>query len=307
MFLPILFVAALIPIILLCVFVYLKDKNKEPKGLLVGIFFLGFISVFPIVINEMVFSVIFPMPTTGFVPIFFNVLFGVAFYEEGYKWLITKYLGYKNKEFDEVYDVIIYAVFASLGFACFENIMYVIQNGLGNAVMRALLAVPGHTCFAISMGYFFAKAKVGEISGNKGVYNRNMVFSIVVPIVLHTLYDAFLFSADSVDNFGGFLLSMLPFLIFYIAMVILCFLTVDKIAKVQQNLTTNIDNGNILRDEQGHIYYNYASPAATQPVSTVVDSTSLVPIQTQTLAYCPICGKPTNGTNFCIYCGFRLK
>ena len=36
--------AAIIPVVALCAFVYYKDKNKEPKGLLATIFASGFFS-----------------------------------------------------------------------------------------------------------------------------------------------------------------------------------------------------------------------------------------------------------------------
>ena len=263
-------IAAIIPVAALCFFVYMKDKNKEPKGLLAGIFFLGFFSVIPILVCELLFDYIFPMKNAhGFISIFLSVLFGVALYEESFKWLITKFLGYNNKSFDEVYDVIVYSVFASLGFACFENIMYVLQNGLGNAFLRAVLSVPGHTCFAISMGYFFSKAKVGEINGNKKVYNRNMVLSIIVPIILHTFYDALIFSAVG-ETLVEELISLIPFLIFYIVMVIICFITVDKTARVQQNLTNNLNNGTIARNNQGYLYYVYPT--------TPIQATPIVPV-----------------------------
>ena len=330
----ILFIAAILPIIALCVFIYLKDKNKEPKWLLAVIFILGLLSVIPVLFCELFFEALFPMDTNaGFVSIFFNVLFGVAMYEESFKWLITKYLGYKNKEFDEVYDVIVYSVFASLGFACFENVMYVLQNGLGNAFLRAFLAIPGHTCFAISMGYFFSKAKVGEISGNKKVYSRNIVLSIVVPIILHTFYDAFLFSTGETNTYIEMFAQLVPFFIFYIGMVVTCFITVDKAAKVQQNLNKNIQSGNIVRNDLGYIYYEPStvptSPIVSQPVeepvltpivenSPVQSSGALFPDNPVTIPatntpsvtpsqFCPICGKNVTGANFCSNCGLRLK
>ena len=284
----ILFVAAVLPVVALCVFIYTKDKNKEPKGLLALIFFLGILSVIPILVCELTFEHFFPMNEEGgFLSIFFNVLFGVAFVEESFKWLITKFLGYNNKAFDEVFDIIVYAVFASLGFACFENVMYVFQNGLGNALLRAVLAIPGHTCFAISMGYFFSKAKVAQISGNKGIYNRNIVLSIIVPVILHTFYDALIFNVSAV-NYAELFIQFIPFLIFDLSMVVVCFITVDKTAKVQQNLTVNLNNGIIARNEQGHLYYNYQ----TVPPTVAVTNPPIVPESNLGNIYNPVDASP---------------
>jgi RsiW-degrading membrane proteinase PrsW (M82 family) len=307
---PILVVAAIIPIFALCTFIYMKDKNREPGGLLAGIFLLGFIAVFPVLVCELIFGAVFPMDTkAGFILIFLNVLFGVALIEEFFKWVVILILGFNSKEFDEVYDVIVYSVFSSLGFACFENICYVLQNGLGNALLRAVLAVPGHTCFAISMGYFLSKAKVNQISGNKGLRNKNLVLSMVVPVILHTFYDALLFNMSGTES----MLMIIPFLIFYIGMVVICFLTVDKVAKVQQNLTTNIQNGNIIRNDQGYIQYNYGNVVPSVPQKDQIEvlgdtQTTMPPVQPKKeLNFCPICGRPANGKNFCSNCGFRLK
>ncbi len=343
MFLPILFIAATLPIIGLCMFIYFKDKNREPNGLLALIFILGLLSVIPVLFCELTFSAIFPTEMfKGFILIFIRVLFGVALWEELFKWLVTKYLGYHNKAFDEVFDVIVYAVFASLGFACFENILYVFQNGLMNAIFRALLAVPGHTCFAISMGYFFSKAKVGHINGNNKIYKKNLALSLIAPILLHTIYDAILFNM-SAETLGDSLVQMIPFIIFYVAMVIVCFITVDKVAKVQQNLTTNLKSGLVARNDQGILYYN---PSATAPVTVPVSVPETTPVIVEpilqpiteeqpvlepvitpvnevtgtvptpqpdtepvnnTLNYCPICGKSIVNENYCGGCGFKLK
>ncbi len=314
-----LFIAAIIPIIGLCAFIYHKDRNKEPKGLLALIFFLGILSIIPILICELLFEFLIPMDTKASFPIIFlEVFFGVALFEEAFKWLITKFVGYNNREFDEVYDVIVYAVFASLGFACFENVLYVFSNGLGNAVMRGLLAVPGHTCFGIAMGFFLSRAKVAQLNGNKDVYVKNVLLSLFVPMILHTLYDALLFSVADVKDMSALIIGLIPFLIFYIGMVITCFITVDKTAKIQQRLVNSLSEGTIYRTDQGYLAYNTtptpivesgivpvgeATPTTTPLVSDLYKENNEKP----TFHFCPVCGKPTTEDNFCGRCGFKLK
>ena len=56
---------------------------------------------------------------------FIYVFLFVALIEEGSKFLMTYILGYNNKEFDEVYDMIVDASFVSLGFAFYENLIYI--------------------------------------------------------------------------------------------------------------------------------------------------------------------------------------
>ena len=110
-------------------------------------------------------------------------------------------MGYKNSNFDEIYDIIVYSVFASLVFACLENVLYVFQNDVINAIVRSITFIPRHASFGIAMGYFFAKARVNEMNNNKSGKSKNMVLSLIVPTLLHTIYDAILMGELSIVYF----------------------------------------------------------------------------------------------------------
>lgn len=284
----VLLIAAVLPVIILCYYIYSRDVNKEPSALLIKIFSFGFFSSIPVIIIELILSRFFPTEkTTNFIILFINFFISVALVEEGFKWIITKKLGYDNKEFDEIYDIIVYAVFASLGFACIENIIYIFSEGLEIAIPRALLSVPGHMYFAVIMGYFFSKAKVNSINGNDDLKTKSMLLSILIPVLGHTLYDALLFYASSINSFNVLLL----FFIFHIVMVLICIRTVGNVSKIQQNLYNTIETG-IITNNNGYIQYS-------QPVS------ELIPITT--INYCPICGNKVQDYNYCPYCGFHMK
>lgn len=278
----ILLAAAIFPVVVLCYYIYVKDINKEPGSLLAKIFALGFFSAIPVVIVELFLGQFFHIESGSFFTIFLSTFISVALVEEGFKWFITKLVGYNNKEFDEIYDIIVYAVFASLGFACIENILYVLSNGFGNAILRALISVPGHTCFAVLMGYFFSEAKIASMNQNRSIYGRNIVLSILVPTIAHTLFDSIIFYAASITS----LFYVLIFFLFYICMVILCFKMVNDVSKIQQNITTKIEDGSIRNNGSGQIVFN----------STVSE-----------IKYCPICGKGVEGCHYCPSCGFHLN
>lgn len=275
----ILLVAAIIPVIILCNHVYQKDINKEPKKLLFKIFMFGVLSCIPIVIVELLLGEIFPVEKEGmnFVTAFINVFISIALVEEGFKWIVTKKCGYDNKEFDEVYDIIVYAVFASLGFACLENILYVLGNGLGNALLRAVTSIPGHACFGISMGYYLSKAKINSYNNSSKTKNT-MLLSIVVPTLLHTAYDALLFIASD--------LSIILFFVFDITMVVYCFKLVNKMARVQSYM--NNMNSNMYNNMSNNMYNNNY-------------------INQGSMKYCPMCGSNNNNFTYCPYCGYRIK
>ena len=277
-----LLVAAVLPIVILCIFVYKKDPHHEPGGLLAKIFILGFVSAIPVVIVEMILGKFFPTDeVSNFILIFINVFISVAVVEEGFKWLVTMLFGYKNKEFDEVYDIIVYAVFASLGFACIENILYVFTNGFVNAILRALLSVPGHMSFGVLMGYFLAQAKIGRINKHGGIYSRNMLLSILLPTIAHTLYDALLFY--SAYN----LFSIVLFFMFDAALVTICLVTVNKMSKIQHNLDNIVSTGVLKTTDDGDLIF-------TTMTGSVVH-------------YCPLCGNNVDDCNYCSKCGFRVK
>ena len=275
--------AAVLPVIALGYFIYEKDVNKEPGNLLGKLFGLGCLTVIPILIFELLMNNYFKTENiTNFVVLFINVFLSVAIIEEGFKWLVVRKVGYNNREFDEVYDIIVYAVFVSLGFACVENILYVFGNGFSNAILRALTAIPGHTCFGVIMGYFMSKAKISSIGGNTSSASVNMVLSLLVPALLHTIYDAILFQYSNTLDVMFFL----AFIVFDILMVIYCFSLVNRMSKVQQNLNNNVENGTIIQ-VNGKVQINREN--------------------VNNIKFCPVCGKNVEGCNFCSRCGFKVR
>ena len=167
----ILLFVSVLPVIILAFYIYNKDKDKEPIGLLVKLFFGGAGSILITVVLSLILSLFFPSilsdtANLSFVDLFFHVFFGVALVEEFSKWIVLYHTSYNHYAFDQVFDMIVYSAFVALGFACFENILYVYENGMSTAVIRGLLAVPGHFCDGIFMGYYLSMAKVCDINKN---------------------------------------------------------------------------------------------------------------------------------------------
>ena len=227
-----LFALALIPVIALLVFIYFKDKNeKEPIGLLIGLFFAGMGSIITAVIIEgigqlIIDALIYNRAVNVF--IFAMIVVGPA--EELGKYAVLRLITWKNKNFNYSYDAIVYAVCASLGFAAIENVGYVFQNGWGTAILRMFTAVPGHTCFAVLMGYFYSKAKYASVTNNKGSYAKNQALSLIIPIVGHGLYDAIIMASGESED-GIAVLGALLWIGYVIALFVLCFIIVLKASK----------------------------------------------------------------------------
>ena len=275
--------AAALPIIALCYYVYKKDNNKEPIDLLLKLLGFGALSVVPIIIGELFVEDFTNVEkVTNFIEIFIKTFIGVAIFEEGFKWIFVKKQGYDNREFDEIYDIIIYSVFVSLGFALVENIGYVIfsEHQMMTAILRAVLSVPGHACFAVLMGYYLAKAKVAKINNNEKLYTQNISFSLLMPMLFHTMYDALI---EWYANTGNNMI-ILFFFLFDITMVVIGFIIVNKMSKVQQNISTNLQSGTLAAND-GHIEL-----VSEKPIN-----------------FCPVCGNSVSVGSYCSKCGLKIR
>ncbi|MBE6158022.1 MAG: PrsW family intramembrane metalloprotease [Firmicutes bacterium] len=188
---------SILPVFILGYYIYNSDKNKEPLKLIAKFFLFGIISGVFVIIFSLLLELFIPSINVDidagnidYLTLFVHTFIIIAFVEELSKWFFTYRIGYNNKEFDELYDMIVYSVFTSLGFALLENIFYVfIDGGIAVGISRGLLSIPGHTCFGIFMGYYLSMAKYRALHNEYRLEKLNKVKSIVIPTVLHGVYD----------------------------------------------------------------------------------------------------------------------
>ncbi len=186
----ILLTLALAPVAAIIIFIYIKDKyDKEPKRLLAKAFFLGILSIIPAVIGGQLVGGFFDSDGGTQNPLVTAVyaFIVVALTEEFGKFIFLNGVLSKSKHFDEPFDGIIYGVMVGMGFAAFENILYVVDGGLGVALLRMFTAIPAHALFGIAMGYYVGLAKFDPKNKNKLLAQG--LFSAVL---LHGVYDFFL-------------------------------------------------------------------------------------------------------------------
>lgn len=181
--------AAIAPGIALLLYFYLRDNlQPEPVSMVIRSFLFGIFLVFPIMMLQYI------MQTDWhWTNVWVQAIISSAFVEELFKWLVVYQTAYKHVEFDEPYDGIVYAVAISLGFATLENFFYLLLNGLNIAFWRALLPVSGHALFGIWMGYFLGK---GKFTDQPALKSRRLLFSLLIPISLHALYNMIFLSAQ---------------------------------------------------------------------------------------------------------------
>ena len=219
------FLVSIFPIILIGVYIYKMDKEKESSTLLLKLFVFGIISCFPAISLSSFVSDFFPnIDNMSGVQLFIYIFVAVALIEELCKWFFVYRLSYNHSEFDSVYDMIVYSSFISLGFACFENVLYVHSLGILTGFYRAFSAVPGHVCDGILMGFYLGLSKYDRVYGNKLGSKKNILLSIIIPVFSHVIYDFCVFFDND--------LFILIFVVFLVALFNYCLM---KLKLVSQN------------------------------------------------------------------------
>jgi len=136
-----LLLASIAPAIFIMFIVYKYDTIKEPLSMLVKAFFGGLLSI--VITLIIVYPIADIKLASGAMQSFFDAYITAGIPEELSKWIIFYWLISKAKDFDQYYDGILYAIFISMGFALFENIMYVMEDGMGTAIVDLLFLFQG--------------------------------------------------------------------------------------------------------------------------------------------------------------------
>jgi RsiW-degrading membrane proteinase PrsW (M82 family) len=219
-----LILAAVVPAIVLMAKVYRQARLDRQSPLLLRRMVTGGIlaALFATLLERLgeLFLVRYVPQSSIWYSILLNfVIVGLA--EEGCKYAVMKYRSWNSMEFSSLYDGVVYAVFASLGFALWENIRYVLRYGLSTAFIRAITAIPGHACFGVIMGIFYGLAKKEDRfrSQNRSVFYQ--ILAVAVPALVHGAYDwiASLYSGS------------LVFILFLVILFVIAWLLVDYAAK----------------------------------------------------------------------------
>ena len=193
-----LFGIAILPVIILMIFIYRQDKyQKEPIKSLAKAFIGGMIAIpLDIIIVTGIQQLAGDSAITK--TVFFSAFLEAGMPEEFCKFVIFMLFIWRDKNFDEYFDGIVYATFIGLGFACVENIQYVFSFGFQTGVVRALLSVPGHFLFGVLMGYFLSMAKFHP--EKRGTY---LMSGLLLAMLVHGLFDWLLMVATVLPLVGG--------------------------------------------------------------------------------------------------------
>ena len=223
--------AAILPPILLLIYVYSMDKiEPEPLPLIFRLLLRGIIAaVISIVLEDLgdgLIRFLASDQTIMFVTVLTFLMVGAV--EEGTKYIMLRTKTWKNPNFDYKFDGLVYAVSVSLGFAIFENVSYVFRYGLEVAGSRAVLAVPAHMAFSVAMGILYSKAKFYRNRGREQTSRVCSWLSWLIPVGLHGLY-------DTLATLRGSTATIL-YIIFVVAMYVIMFLLIRYESKNDEHL-----------------------------------------------------------------------
>lgn len=275
---------SVLPVVLILAFVYKKDKDKEPLMLLLSFFFKGIFSCFLVLTISEILGAFLPFMNKEvnmmtFNEVFLYAFFGVALVEEFCKWLMVYFGGYNHREFDEVYDILVYSIFVSLGFAFYENLMYVFSSGsLSIAILRAVSAIPGHACDAVFMGYYLSMAKQCRVLKKFDKEKSFLVKSLFIPAIIHGIYDFCLMS--------GRMLFVSVFLVFVVYLYVVSIKKLNKLSGSNRSL---------------NIFSKRPHPAGMGQMGV-----QQVAPQQNNNNFCTRCGTRLSGP-FCTKCGKRCS
>lgn len=224
----IIIIITIIPYIIIGKYIYKKSEEKISKKTIIKLILSGiliyFISGELNNFSKKMFN-LSNESNTNFILHLIKYIFSIALTEELLKFLASYFIGIKNKYKNTNNNIIIITYYVALSFAIIENVDYILSHGYITGLLRAIFSIPGHIIWGIIMGYFINLAYY-EKNNNKKYY-KNILLSIIIPILYHALYDAVLTYKSHIK----FLI--LPLQIF----IIIYTLKQIKKATIQNNLT----------------------------------------------------------------------
>ena len=246
-----------IPAVLLCFYIYVKDRaEKEPIWLLLLLFFAGAVVYMPayycenllIGVVDKVFAPYIEFSITG-LPQYASTaaqaghilsisLIAIALIEELFKWLVLFLITFKNKNFNSLFDGVVYSVFVAVGFAFVENVRYGVVDGWDFFILRTVTNLPAQVTFGVIMGCFYtfwhtyklAKKHEKNLMSSGKIEQKKpfksapyIVLSFFVPVLLHAVY-------TFVRDFSTSRVAIVLFYVFIVLLYVVCFVIIHKLS-----------------------------------------------------------------------------
>lgn len=213
---------AVLPALALCAYVFFKDRaEKEPFGLLAFLFGVGMLIYKPAFYLERLILdaidkgfeksisvspeglVTFESTSTEALYTVLCAFFGFSFVRICFLWLALFLTTHKNKNFNYLFDGVVYSVFVSLGFTVVENLHFLIQNDIELLLPKLLTSVACQLFVGVIIGYYytmwhmqFNANKIENALKEKGIVQKDnirssakwLISGIIIPFLTIGIY-----------------------------------------------------------------------------------------------------------------------
>lgn len=211
-------------------YVYSKDSIKENFMSLVKAFFAG---VFSVIIVSLLYSLIRNLPLENIkLPVtLLNVVKAFlrdGVIEEAVKLLMFISLFRYSKDYDDAYDGIVFFAFLGIGFAVFENVLYLISNNLDTEVLlfRTFTALPLHFYMGVFMGYYYSRYLVNKARGKN--YTNFLIYAYLMPVLLHGIHNFVNLSFIGINYEYKSIIHILILGVFFATITYIAFMNIEK-------------------------------------------------------------------------------
>ncbi len=158
-----------------------------------------------------------------------------ALVEELLKWIALLLITKWNKNFNCLFDGIIYSVFVSLGFGIVESVIYAISNGADSLLLYLVDTAPAHFFYGVIMGFFYTLWHVNSSARRiekqmiaDGTIEKHEVFPpvflCILSLLLPVMLNGFARFSDALDTpalniANGIIVAVLYILCFVITFI----------------------------------------------------------------------------------------
>ena len=230
-------------ILLLMLILYSDRKSREPLlMLLICIFSGAFTICLSLIIDKILLKTVLAGATfledvNSYSVYKILLLAGV---EEYSKMMILYIFLYRNKDYDDIYDGFVYSSIIALSFSLVETFMYVFSESSYDsmtslATLRNFTAIPLHIACGIVMGYFVSLEK---FSKNKVCKFKNMLLALLIPTLIHTIYNIF-FSIVSMPDSSTFQYGLIIVILFVLSIYFIGIMFIYKTSNLNKIFINN--------------------------------------------------------------------
>src|SRR5436190_9510674 len=158
---PVIGIAAVAPALLVLWLVVAADERPVPPLQVWTAFLLGAASISMLGLARAPFAAVLTVAHNPWLTLVLRSVFGVAAPEELVKVAVIVAISWRRRPFADPMDTVVYGAAVGLGFAAYENIVYLsahpeIWRSL--AALRSILTVPFHGALGIIAGAYVAIA-----------------------------------------------------------------------------------------------------------------------------------------------------